>query len=34
MGIGLNIAKNIIGKHNGTISPYNDEHGAVFEIIL
>ena len=34
MGIGLNIAKNIINKHNGTISPYNDEHGAVFEIFL
>jgi PAS domain S-box-containing protein len=34
MGIGLNIAKRIIDKHNGTIRPSNHENGAVFEIIL
>ncbi|PLX66400.1 MAG: hypothetical protein C0602_12125 [Denitrovibrio sp.] len=34
MGIGLNIAKSIIDKHNGTIKPYNSEEGAVFEILL
>lgn len=34
MGIGLNIAKKIIDKHNGTIKPYNSEDGAVFEILI
>ncbi|WP_022850226.1 hybrid sensor histidine kinase/response regulator [Limisalsivibrio acetivorans] len=32
MGIGLNIAKSIIERHNGKILPRNDENGAVFEI--
>lgn len=34
MGLGLNIAKNIIDKHGGTIRPYNSKNGAVFEIVL
>jgi PAS domain S-box-containing protein len=34
MGIGLNIAKTIIEKHEGTIKPFNDDFGAVFEISL
>ncbi|PLX70005.1 MAG: hypothetical protein C0603_03445 [Denitrovibrio sp.] len=34
MGIGLNIAKSIIDKHDGSIRPYNDNGGAVFEIII
>lgn len=34
MGIGLNIAKSIVDKHNGTIKPYNSDEGAVFEILL
>jgi len=34
MGIGLNIAKTIIEKHNGTIKPFNSNDGAVFEIVF
>ncbi|XOB64806.1 response regulator [Deferribacteres bacterium DY0037] len=32
MGIGLNIAKSIVEKHNGTIRAYNINNGAAFEI--
>ena len=34
MGIGLNIAKDIIEQHNGEITAYNKEHCAVFEVKL
>jgi PAS domain S-box-containing protein len=34
MGIGLNVAKAIIDKHGGSIQVTNEDHGAVFEIIL
>jgi len=34
MGLGLNIAKNIIDKHKGSIRPFNSDEGAVFEILL
>ena len=34
MGIGLNIAKDIIIQHNGEISAYNEDHCAVFEVKL
>lgn len=34
-GLGLNICKAVIEKHNGTISAYNNEkNGATFEIVL
>jgi len=32
VGIGLNIAKQIIEQHNGTIKAYNEKNCAVFEI--
>jgi signal transduction histidine kinase len=32
IGIGLNIAKQIIEQHNGTIKAYNEDNCAVFEI--
>lgn len=34
VGIGLNIAYNIIQDNNGKITAYNEENGAVFEIEL
>ncbi len=34
IGIGLNIAHKIIEDHNGSITAYNGEKGAVFEIVL
>lgn len=35
MGVGLSIAKKIINdQHNSTIKAYNEDNGAVFEIIL
>ena len=34
MGIGLNIAKDIIEQHNGAISAYNENNCAVFEVKL
>ncbi|MCT7908353.1 PAS domain-containing sensor histidine kinase [Arcobacter lacus] len=34
MGVGLNIAKKIIEEQNGTITAYNEDEGAVFEIKL
>lgn len=34
MGIGLNVAKAIIDKHGGSIRVANQDHGAVFEVIL
>lgn len=34
VGIGLNIAKEIIETHSGTIKAYNEDNQAVFEVIL
>ena len=34
MGIGLNIAQNIVLDNNGTINAYNEGAGAVFEVVL
>ncbi|MDO9056058.1 MAG: ATP-binding protein [Sulfuricurvum sp.] len=34
MGIGLNVAKAIIEKHGGSVRVSNENHGAVFEIVL
>ena len=34
MGVGLNIAQKIILENNSTIKAYNENNGAVFEIIL
>ncbi|MDD2699392.1 MAG: hybrid sensor histidine kinase/response regulator [Arcobacteraceae bacterium] len=34
MGVGLNIAKKIVDENNGTIKAYNEDGGAIFEIIL
>ncbi|MEA3290462.1 MAG: hybrid sensor histidine kinase/response regulator [Campylobacterota bacterium] len=34
MGVGLNIAKEIIESHNGTIKAYNEDNCAVFEITI
>jgi len=34
MGIGLNVAKAVIDKHGGSIRVKNEDHGAVFEIVL
>ncbi|MEA3352655.1 MAG: hybrid sensor histidine kinase/response regulator [Campylobacterota bacterium] len=34
MGVGLNIAKEIVELHNGSIKAYNEDNCAVFEIII
>ncbi len=34
IGIGLNIAQQIVTQNNGTISAYNEDEGAVFEVRL
>jgi C4-dicarboxylate-specific signal transduction histidine kinase len=34
MGVGLNIAQKIIHENHSTITAYNEDNGAVFEIIL
>ena len=34
MGVGLNIAQKIILENNSTIKAYNEDDGAVFEIVL
>ena len=34
IGIGLNIAQQIVLQNNGTISAYNEDEGAVFEVRL
>ncbi len=34
MGIGLNIAKNIVDEHNGSIKAYNEDNFAVFEVVI
>ena len=34
MGVGLNIAQKIIHENNSNIKAYNEDNGAVFEIIL
>jgi len=34
MGVGLNVAQKIVFENNGTIKAYNEDDGAVFEIVL
>ncbi|MCK5293206.1 MAG: response regulator [Arcobacteraceae bacterium] len=34
MGVGLNVAQKIIYENDGTIRAYNEDNGAVFEIII
>jgi C4-dicarboxylate-specific signal transduction histidine kinase len=34
MGVGLNIAQKIVLENDGVISAYNEDEGAVFEIVL
>lgn len=34
MGVGLNIAKKIVNDNDGEIQAYNEDSGAVFEVIL
>ena len=34
MGVGLNVAQKIVFENNGTIEAYNEDDGAVFEIVL
>ncbi len=34
MGVGLNVAQKIVYENNGTIKAYNEDDGAVFEVIL
>jgi signal transduction histidine kinase len=34
MGVGLNIAQKIVLENDATISAYNEDNGAVFEIII
>ena len=34
IGIGLNIAQQIVLQNNGAISAYNEDEGAVFEVRL
>ena len=34
MGVGLNIAKKIVDEQNGEIKAYNQDNGAVFEVVL
>jgi C4-dicarboxylate-specific signal transduction histidine kinase len=34
IGINLSIAKRIVDMHNGLIKAYNEDHGAVFEVVL
>lgn len=34
MGVGLNVAQKIIFENEGTITAYNEDNGAIFEIII
>ncbi|MGB5866672.1 MAG: hybrid sensor histidine kinase/response regulator [Arcobacteraceae bacterium] len=34
MGVGLNIAKDIVEEHYGTIKAYNEDNCAVFEVVI
>lgn len=34
MGVGLNVAQKIIFENDGTITAYNEDNGAIFEIII
>ncbi len=34
MGVGLNIAKKIVNDNDGEIKAYNEDNGAIFEVIL
>jgi len=34
MGVGLNIAKKIVLENDGTIEAYNEDDGAVFEVVI